>query len=114
MNRIRPSPFWTWINVPMMALVSSAGSLQNTVVVPFFVAIVFQFYAFRYQKEWFMRYNYVFAAAVNASVAVCVICINLFELGVGTPENRSGMLNWQLNSKNGLDYYCKGLSWDSK
>jgi hypothetical protein len=99
----------------MMALAhSNAGSIQNTVVMPFIVAVIFQFYALRYQKEWFIRYNYVFAAAVNASVALCVICINLVSFGVGTPDNRSGMHFWELNSSNGLDYYCKGLNWDSK
>lgn len=109
LNRIRPSPFWTWINIPMMTLVHSAGSLQNGVVMPFLIAFLFQFYAYRYQREWFIRYNYVFAAAVNAAVAVAVICINLVSLieGVSMPY-------WLLKSRNGLDYYCRGLSWDSQ
>ncbi|KAK9677388.1 hypothetical protein RND81_11G139900 [Saponaria officinalis] len=52
------------------------------------VGTIFNFFVFRYRKQWWQRYNYILSAALDAGVAFMAVML-YFSLGV---ENRN--LNW--------------------
>ncbi|XP_062009588.1 oligopeptide transporter 4-like [Rosa rugosa] len=86
-------PKQTWIrliNLPVLlgatAYMPPATALNyNSWIV---VGTIFNFFVFRYRKEWWQRYNYVLSAALDAGVAFMAV---LIYLSVGV-ENTS--LTW--------------------
>ncbi|KAL9238500.1 hypothetical protein vseg_012913 [Gypsophila vaccaria] len=52
------------------------------------VGTIFNFFVFRYRKQWWQRYNYVLSAALDAGVAFMAVLL-YFSLGI---ENKS--LTW--------------------
>ncbi|XP_024182874.1 oligopeptide transporter 4 [Rosa chinensis] len=86
-------PKQTWIrliNLPVLlgatAYMPPATALNyNSWIV---VGTIFNFFVFRYRKEWWQRYNYVLSAALDAGVAFMAV---LIYLSVGI-ENTS--LTW--------------------
>ncbi|KAI3992869.1 hypothetical protein MKX01_034219 [Papaver californicum] len=80
----------TWI-----ALINMPIILQATAVMPpassinlhswIVVGVIFNYFVFRYRKNWWQRYNYVLSAALEAGVAIMSLFI-YFALS-GTPLN---------------------------
>ena len=89
----RAFPKQTWIrliNLPVLlgatAYMPPATALNyNSWIV---VGTIFNFFVFRYRKQWWQRYNYVLSAALDAGVAFMAV---LIYLSVGV-ENTS--LTW--------------------
>ncbi|KAL5540513.1 hypothetical protein UlMin_043500 [Ulmus minor] len=52
---------------------------------PVLVGTIFNFFVFRYRKQWWQRYNYVLSAALDAGVAFMAVLL-YFSVGV---ENKS-------------------------
>jgi OPT family oligopeptide transporter len=107
-NKVRPSKFWKMINVPVIIYQVGAGMLQVTLVTPFIVAFIFQFWIFRYHKDWFKKYMYIFASAISFSVALTKLSIEFYEF-LKLPSFPIYFLN--PDSKKGafVDYYCRDI-----
>ncbi|KAG5612828.1 hypothetical protein H5410_024109 [Solanum commersonii] len=68
-----PSQSWIkLINIPV--LLAATASMPPATTLNFnswiIVGTVFNFFVFRYRKQWWQRYNYVLSAALDAGVAV--------------------------------------------
>ncbi|KAI9203608.1 OPT oligopeptide transporter protein-domain-containing protein [Polychytrium aggregatum] len=101
------NPFWSNINVPILCNMDGVGGNQVGVLSPMLTALVFQHYCFRYCFEWWKKYNYILAAALDSGLASALLVIAVLHnvLGVQGPV-------WVLNpdTYNGtqIDYYCGG------
>ncbi|XP_002518328.2 oligopeptide transporter 4 [Ricinus communis] len=78
------------INLPV--LLGSTGMMPPATAVNYnswiIVGTIFNFFVFRYRKQWWQRYNYILSAALDAGVAFMAVLL-YFSLGI---ENRS--LTW--------------------
>ncbi|KAF4355791.1 hypothetical protein F8388_011976 [Cannabis sativa] len=86
-------PKQTWIpliNLPVLlgatAMMPPATPLNYNAWI--IVGTIFNFFVFRYRKQWWQRYNYILSAALDAGVAFMAVLL-YFSLGV---ENRG--LKW--------------------
>lgn len=86
-------PKQTWIpliNLPVLlgatAYMPPATALNYNAWM--FVGTIFNFFVFRYRKDWWRRYNYVLSAAMDAGVAFMAVLL-YFSVGI---ENKS--LHW--------------------
>ncbi|CAN6280320.1 unnamed protein product [Urochloa humidicola] len=72
LHRIFPSQRWIpMINLPVLlgatALMPPASTVNYNAWL--LVGTIFNFFVFRYRKRWWMRYNYILSAALDAGVA---------------------------------------------
>ncbi|KAI3850492.1 hypothetical protein MKW98_000302 [Papaver atlanticum] len=81
----------TWIaliNIPVIlqatAMMPPASSINYTSWI--LIGVIFNYFVFRYRKNWWQRYNYVLSAALDAGVAIMSVFI-YFALSSTT-------LNW--------------------
>ncbi|XVF44894.1 hypothetical protein PTKIN_Ptkin02bG0160100 [Pterospermum kingtungense] len=91
LHRTFPKQSWIpLINLPVLlgatAMMPAATPLNYNAWI--IVGTIFNFFIFRYRKQWWQRYNYILSAALDAGVAFMAI---LLYLSVGT-ENRD--LTW--------------------
>ncbi|OMO57514.1 Oligopeptide transporter OPT superfamily [Corchorus olitorius] len=78
------------------------------------VGTIFNFFVFRYRKQWWMRYNYILSAALDAGVAFMTVLL-YFALDL---ENRH--LHWWGSDPDIVPEHCdfarcptaKGISID--
>jgi hypothetical protein len=91
----------------LFLILNTLGSVQNVLISSFVVAVVFQFYALRYQNAWFKKYNYVFAASVSAGAGICVLLVNFLSIARdGEGNELIKQPEWVLNPKRHSDFYC--------
>ncbi|WCJ18173.1 oligopeptide transporter 4 [Euphorbia peplus] len=91
MHKAFPKQSWIpLINLPV--LLGSTGMMPPATAVNYnswiIVGTIFNFFVFRYRKQWWQRYNYILSAALDAGVAFMAVLL-YFSVGM---ENRS--LNW--------------------
>ncbi|KAJ0970853.1 hypothetical protein J5N97_018812 [Dioscorea zingiberensis] len=91
LHKTFPSQSWIpLINLPV--LIGATGYMPPATALNYSawiaVGTVFNFFIFRYKKKWWMRYNYVLSAALDAGVAFMAVLL-YFALGL---ENAS--LDW--------------------
>ncbi|KAK3158807.1 hypothetical protein QOZ80_2AG0141820 [Eleusine coracana subsp. coracana] len=91
LHRAFPSQRWIpLINLPV--LFGATAYMPPATAVNYnswlIIGTIFNFFVFRYRKKWWMRYNYVLSAALDAGVAFMGVLL-YFSL---TMENRS--INW--------------------
>ncbi|XP_057977869.1 oligopeptide transporter 4-like [Malania oleifera] len=92
-------PKQTWIpliNLPVLlgatSMMPPATSLNyNSWII---VGTIFNFFIFRYQKQWWQRYNYILSAALDAGVAFMAVLL-YFSLSM---ENK-GLAWWGTNGE---------------
>ncbi|KAE8666752.1 Oligopeptide transporter 2 [Hibiscus syriacus] len=104
------------INLPV--LLGATGYMPPATTVNYsswiIVGTIFNFFVFRYRKQWWQRYNYILSAALDAGVAFMTVLL-YFALGI---ENKS--LNWWGASPDIFPEHCdlaycptaKGISVD--
>ena len=46
------------------------------------VGTIFNFFVFRYRKQWWQRYNYILSAAMDVGVAFMAVLLFFFSLGI--------------------------------
>lgn len=87
LHRAYPNQSWIpLINLPVLlgatASMPPASSLNYTSWI--FVGTVFNFFVYRYRKNWWQRYNYILSAALDAGTAVMevVVYVSLGMRGV--------------------------------
>ncbi|GAB4838395.1 oligopeptide transporter 4 [Ancistrocladus abbreviatus] len=90
-HRAFPKQSWIpLINLPV--LLGATGNMPPATPVNYnawiTVGTIFNFFVFRYRKQWWQRYNYILSAALDAGVAFMAVLL-YFALGM---ENVS--LNW--------------------
>ncbi|KNC97645.1 OPT family small oligopeptide transporter [Spizellomyces punctatus DAOM BR117] len=103
-NKIHPSRRWMYINIPLIAYFSGAGGLQNHYIMPLIAAFIFQYYLFRHANDWWKKYNYVLAVALDSGAAVCILVITvLTNMQLNAP-----VWAWNPDIRGGVqfDYYC--------
>ncbi|KAI4296463.1 hypothetical protein L6164_036419 [Bauhinia variegata] len=91
LHKAFPKQSWIpLINLPV--LLGATGAMPPATALNYnawiVVGTIFNFFVFRYRKQWWQRYNYVLSAALDAGVAFMAVLL-YFSLGL---ENKS--LNW--------------------
>ena len=117
-NKIYPSRYWAYINIPILAHASGNPGLNQSkyiliglivggILISFLVSWFFQYYVFNKHREWWKKYNYTLAIALDIGFGLSVFCITILkQCGIKFP-------NWSGNPTASLDYYCMNKSWDS-
>lgn len=105
-NKIYPSEYWHYINIPLLATgAPQVGSLQNVVLAPIFFAWLFQYFIFHRHYDWWKKYNYTLAVASDTGVAIAILVITVLnQLKITAPV-------WPGNPNTSLDYYCVNRTW---
>ncbi|KAI3842416.1 hypothetical protein MKW92_022590 [Papaver armeniacum] len=91
LHKAFPKQYWIpLINLPV--LLGATASMPPATTVNYnswiLVGTIFNFFVFRYRKQWWQRYNYVLSAALDAGVAFMAVLL-YFSVSM---ENRS--LDW--------------------
>lgn len=78
LHRVFPSQKWiSFIHIPV--ILGATGSMPPSSTVNFnswiIVATIFNYFVFKYRKNWWQRYNYVLAAALDAGLAFMTILL---------------------------------------
>ncbi|KAF2320648.1 hypothetical protein GH714_029775 [Hevea brasiliensis] len=90
LHKIFPKQSWIpMINLPVLL---ASGMIPPATTVNYnswiIVGTIFNFFIFRYRKQWWQRYNYILSAALDAGVAFMAVLL-YFSVGM---ENRT--LTW--------------------
>jgi OPT family small oligopeptide transporter len=105
LNKWRPSPYWRLIHFPLLTQGIPSGTNQAIIVVPFIIAFVFNYWIFRYRKDWWKKYNFILSCGLDSGVAISTLII-AFWRQVGS----SGDPVWALRPSTNTDYYCRDVS----
>ncbi|ORZ30583.1 OPT oligopeptide transporter protein-domain-containing protein [Catenaria anguillulae PL171] len=83
---------WKYVQGPLLFNGVVPGGDQSFVFTGFLVALFFQFFMYRYRTNWWKRYNYILACALDVGVAIAafVVTFGLEGLNIHFPE-------WALN-----------------
>ncbi|KAF8406130.1 hypothetical protein HHK36_008210 [Tetracentron sinense] len=78
LHKLFPKQSWIpLINLPVLlgapCMMPPATSLNYSAWI--FVGTIFNFFIFRYQKQWWQRYNYILSAALDAGVAFMAVVL---------------------------------------
>ncbi|KAI8903159.1 OPT oligopeptide transporter protein-domain-containing protein [Gorgonomyces haynaldii] len=107
LNKYYPNNFWHLINVPLLVFnntfAKNLGPLLPTLAVSFYT----QYFLKRYRTEWFDKYNYVLAIALDSGAAIAVFVIALMQAFISADIAPPPSL---LNPKN-ADFYCFELTY---
>ncbi|KAH0727279.1 hypothetical protein KY284_003144 [Solanum tuberosum] len=100
LHKIFPTQSWIpLINLPV--LLGATGAMPPATPLNYnawvIVGTIFNFFIFRYRKQWWQRYNYILSAALDAGVAFMAVLL-YFSLGM---ENK-GVTWWGTNGE-----HCK-------
>jgi hypothetical protein len=100
LNKYYPSPFWHFINVPLLSSMVGPGRVQNYIIGTTVVSWFFQNYVFRLYHSWWTRYNYILSVGFASGVVFCGLLVTILqESGHNFPE-------WALNPTE-RESYCK-------
>ncbi|KAG5625351.1 hypothetical protein H5410_010569 [Solanum commersonii] len=100
LHKMFPTQSWIpLINLPV--LLGATGAMPPATPLNYnawvIVGTIFNFFIFRYRKQWWQRYNYILSAALDAGVAFMAVLL-YFSLGM---ENK-GVTWWGTNGE-----HCK-------
>jgi hypothetical protein len=101
LNKIFPHHWWHMINPALLFNSLQVGHLQAGAIYHVIVGFIFQFYIFRYNKEWFDKYMYVLAAALSLGAGVCLF-VSIVVLAFRPDLKPAASF---LNPRN-VDWYC--------
>jgi hypothetical protein len=101
MNKIIPHHWWHMINPALLFNSIFVGHLQSGAVYHVVVGFIFQFYIFRYKKEWFDKYLYVLSAALSMGAGVCLF-ISILLIYV-YPDLKPSLSTFNPGN---VDWYC--------
>ncbi|CAG8815040.1 9808_t:CDS:2, partial [Racocetra persica] len=79
-----PNAKFNLVNVPVIlnGLSLFPGTYSNFLITGFLTSFLSQFYAFRFQKKWWTKYNYVMSAAFDAGAQIMTIVSFIFLTGI--------------------------------
>ncbi|KAJ3310946.1 hypothetical protein HDV04_004552 [Boothiomyces sp. JEL0838] len=102
LNKVSPKKFWKYVNIPLLTIGFHAGSNQATVVVPFLISYIFNVVVFKYRRQWWDKYNFILACALDSGVAVASLIIIFWDQVGSSGKLAPGILTPQSS----LDFYC--------
>ncbi|KAL7748426.1 OPT superfamily [Sorochytrium milnesiophthora] len=79
---------WALVSAPLLFSIPAPGSSNSGTIMAFGFSVAFQFFAYRYRKKWWQRYNYVLATAFDVGTVLCnlVVVYVLNTLNVKAPD----------------------------
>jgi len=105
LHRLFPGSLFEYINTPI--ILSFAGILSSEVssamLSTFLIGFASQFWLRRYKPEWFIKYNYIVAAALDSGTEVLVFILTFTVFGGVGPEVTFPKF-WGNNVGGNLDY----------
>ena len=108
LNRLFPSDSWYLINFPLLTAFSGGqGRDAVAIVMPLMIALFFNYYLFRFKKEWWAKYNFILSVGLDFGVSASTLLAFILSAFKVLPE----MDGWQ-TSKQGT-YYCRNDTFDS-
>ncbi|KAL7748387.1 OPT superfamily [Sorochytrium milnesiophthora] len=94
---------WSLISIPVIFTPWGMNGYFSGTISGFIVAIIFQFYAYRYRNKWWKRYNLILATALDVGLAATTIFTTYALAEVNFP-------NWLLNpAKPTPQDYCSAV-----
>ncbi|KAI8903204.1 OPT oligopeptide transporter protein-domain-containing protein [Gorgonomyces haynaldii] len=102
LNKYYPNNFWHLINVPLLAFNNTVPGELGALLPALLIGLYTQFFLKRYRTEWFNKYNYVLAIALDSGAAIAVLVITILQAFITeevTPPP-------SLLSPGSLDFYC--------
>jgi len=107
LNKAYPNPRWKLINIPLFATTMRIASNQAAVVVPFFLNFIFNKVIYERKRDWWNRYNFILAIALESATAISLLVITLvqFNPSLSVPFG-------PLSPNATVDYYCLEQRYD--
>lgn len=110
-NRYYPHRYWHLLNLPILTIGAIPGSYQSGIIPIAISGFITQFYMLRYNKEWFDKFNYIMAVALDAGTALASLVVTL--LVAFQPFVDINQPVGPLSPSGVSDYYCHdGNYWD--
>jgi len=110
-NKIIKSPFWHLCNFSIFCNCWATGIPQSYLFFPFIIGTVSQFYLFKYQQDWWKKYNYVLAAALDSGMAITVMILGISQNVFEVPAPFTTHI---LNPATTYDWYCNNEGWQGE
>jgi OPT family oligopeptide transporter len=108
LNKYFPRDFWYLINVPILtAFRGGQGADAATLISPIFICWFFNYYLFRFKKEWWTKYNFIMSVGFDFGVSMCSLVIFVLDYVKVLPE----ITGWQSSDQG--TYYCRGDTFES-
>jgi OPT family small oligopeptide transporter len=108
LNKYFPRDFWYLINVPILtAFQGGQGRDAATIIMPFLICWFFNYYLFRFKKEWWTKYNFIMSVGFDFGVSMCILVIFVLDYVKALPE----ITGWQSSDQG--TYYCRGDTFES-
>ncbi|KAL2917250.1 OPT superfamily [Polyrhizophydium stewartii] len=102
-NKLFPHPYWRFVHFPVLATIVQPGNPGSIVFSTLILAFIFQYLVFTYAHGWWVKYNYVLAAALDSGAAIGVLVATFTYIQI--PGSESAV-------NPGLpDFYCTGRAW---
>lgn len=95
-----------------MTIGSSSGMIQSVFLPVLVTGFIFQYCILRYRKEWFHKYNYVLAIALDSGSAVGAFVLTLFMVIIPSIEQVQPIS--VLSPAGSPDYYCNSANYNDK
>ena len=89
-NRAYPWKYWQHISVTLLVAggMTAVGpaSYQTYMLVGLFIAWFFQYYMKKYHNEWWRKYNYILAVALDTGTGLAILAITYLKFSVQMPD----------------------------
>jgi OPT family oligopeptide transporter len=106
--RIWPTKILQRIHIPLLTQGTAPGMNQALVVIPFLLSYIFNHVIYNNKRDWWNKYNFILACALNSGVAIATLLIVFWkQVGSSGPLEPS-----PLRPSTNLDYYCREKSWN--
>jgi hypothetical protein len=111
LNKWKPHPNWYLINMPLLTFIGSPGGYQSAFIMAVLTGFAFQYWARRNRKEWFDKYNYTLAIALDSGMSIATLTIVLLQLATETEDggDRITPSGTILAPSTSTDFYCFDL-----
>jgi hypothetical protein len=98
-------PVFSKINTPIILAYAGflAVGISSSMFLYFLIGLTSQFWLRRYKPKWFVKYNYVLAAALDGGTQVLVFVLTYTVLGGVGPEVKFPTY-WGNNANGNFDY----------
>lgn len=110
-NKVYASQNWRHINVVLLSaayITMNTGSERVYIVTPTIAAFFFQYYLYKYKREFWDKYAWIMVNAFDSAAALVAIAPPILSVFDFDPPQ--GPLA-PLSTAGGNDYYCYGVDW---
>jgi hypothetical protein len=103
LNKVYPHKWWHLINpVQIMTGTPDIGSFRSQIIPKLLLGFIFQYYIFRYKRDWFNKFLYILVQGLGFGAGIATLIASIIQqIKHESPKN----LYSAIKPRN-MDYYC--------